>query len=155
MAPLSDAAGEIARQIAAAALPISVHVRRGDYLTSRNPQVLDVAYYRRAHEIMSALIGTQVTYFVFSDDYDYTAAHFNFLRNGVIVRGDPSRSWEDLVLMSRCRHHIMANSSFGWWGAWLNPDPDKRVIAPRHWFNPTDVPRRNTGDVYPTGSILI
>jgi Glycosyl transferase family 11 len=155
MAPLSDAAQDAARQIAAAALPISVHIRRGDYLTSRNPQVLDLAYYRRAHEIMSAVIGTHATYFVFSDDYDFAAANFEFLPERVIVRGDPNRSWEDLMLMSRCRHHIIANSSFSWWGAWLNADPDKRIIAPRHWFNPTDVPRRNTGDVYPVGAILI
>ena len=60
------------------------------------------------------------------------------------VRGDPERPWEDMALMARCRHHVIANSSFSWWGAWLNPSPDKIVVAPRAWFVATELNKRNT-----------
>jgi Glycosyl transferase family 11 len=73
----------------------------------------------------------------------------------VHVRGDPERPWEDMALMARCRHHVIANSSFSWWGAWLNPSSDKLVVAPRAWFAPTELSKRNTGDLYPPGWILV
>ena len=152
--PLSDAAMKVAREIAASSMPISIHVRRGDYLLSEG-QALDIAYFRQAHSIMNALVARPATYFVFSDDYDYAAARFEFLPDRVIVRGDPNRPWEDLVLMSRCRHHVIANSSFSWWGAWLNSSSDKRIIGPRRWFAESVSAKYNPIDLYPAGSILI
>jgi glycosyl transferase family 11 len=144
--PLSEGAIEIVGRIAAAALPVSIHIRRGDYLTGRNSQVLDLAYFRRAHELMSALVAMPATYFIFSDDYSYAAANFDFLRDRVIVRGNLACPWEDLVLMSRCRHHIIANSSFSWWGAWLGAKPEQVVVAPARWFRD---PAIDTADLVP------
>jgi hypothetical protein len=60
-----------------------------------------------------------------------------------------------MALMARCRHHIIANSSFSWWGAWLNPSDDKIVIAPREWFTPAELRQRNTCDLYPPDWILL
>ncbi|MBT2829259.1 alpha-1,2-fucosyltransferase, partial [Staphylococcus coagulans] len=73
----------------------------------------------------------------------------------VHVSGDPERPWEDMALMARCRHHVIANSSFSWWGAWLNPSSDKIVIAPRAWFTSAELRARNTCDLYPAGWILL
>jgi hypothetical protein len=152
--PLSDAAMNVAREIAASSMPISIHVRRGDYLLGEG-QVLDTAYFQQAFSIMNAMIARPATYFVFSDDYEYAETSFEFVPDRVIVRGDPDRAWEDLVLMSRCRHHIIANSSFSWWGAWLNSCSEKRVIGPRRWFAESIAGRYNPIDLYPAGSILI
>ena len=152
--PLSDAAMNVAREIAASSMPISIHVRRGDYLLSEG-QALDIAYFQQAYSIMNALVAKQATYFIFSDDYEYAETSFEFLPDRVMVHGDPDRPWEDLVLMSQCRHHIIANSSFSWWGAWLNSCSDKRIIGPRRWFAESVSAKYNPIDLYPAGSILI
>src|SRR5207302_3220535 len=112
-------------------------------------------YFRKAHELMNAMIARPATYFVFSDDYEYATASFDFVPDRVIVPGDVYRPCEDVVLMSRCRHHIIANSSFSWWGALLNAAPDKQVIAPRAWFHQSGAGQLNPVDLYPAGSILI
>jgi hypothetical protein len=102
-------------------------------------------------------VGARITAFVFSDDPNDAEAVLDFAPRGslVHVRGDPHRPWEDMALMARCRHHITANSSFSWWGAWLNPSADKIVIAPREWFTPGELRQRNTCDLYPPGWILV
>ena len=159
--PLSAQAEEVARQIAVAALPVSVHVRRGDYVTSRPLSkvhgILDASYYTKALRLMAGLIGTDATLFVFSDEPDAAQAVIASVPNqrAVIVRGDPDKPWEDMALMARCRHHVIANSSFSWWGAWLDPSPDKIVIGPRQWFQPSELRRNNVCDLCPQGWILI
>jgi hypothetical protein len=60
-----------------------------------------------------------------------------------------------MALMARCRHHVIANSSFSWWGAWLNRSLGKVVVAPRAWFAPTELKKHNTTDLYPPGWILV
>ena len=152
--PLSDAATNVAGEIAASSMPISIHVRRGDYLLSEG-QALDIAYFQHAYSVMNALVARPATYFVISDDYEYAETSFEFLPDRVIVQGDPDRAWEDLVLMSQCRHHIIANSSFSWWGAWLNSCSDKRIIGPRRWFAESVSAKYNPIDLYPAGSILV
>ena len=72
--------------------------------------------------------------FVFSDDPEWGRAHLPQRADTVFIDPNPDdREFEDMHLMARCRHHILANSSFSWWGAWLNPSPDKCVIAPARW----------------------
>lgn len=66
----------------------------------------------------------------------------------VVVAGSPDRAAEDLMLMAACRHHIMANSSFSWWGAWLDRSPKKTVIAPRLWFSRAYLRKADTLDLY-------
>jgi hypothetical protein len=143
-------------RIQASRLPISVHVRRGDYLnpsTAKFHGILGEPYYRQALARIEAAIGGGAALFVFSDDPAAAEQVLNFVPKSrlVHVRGEPERPWEDMALMARCRHHIIANSSFSWWGAWLNPFPDKVVIAPRAWFAPTELKRHNTADLYPPG----
>src|SRR5262249_30692563 len=95
--------------------------------------------------------------FVFSDDPATAERELHFVPASrlVHVRGDAGRPWEDMALMARCRHHVIANSSFSWWGAWLNRSPEKIVVAPRAWFTPSDLGKRNPGDLYPSGWILV
>ena len=118
---------------------ISLHVRRGDYAS--NPAITRVHglcspdYYARAVDHVAASMTQAPVIFVFSDDPDWAEANLAFGFETVIVRGNTAQtSHEDLRLMSACRHHIIANSSFSWWGAWLNPSVDKIVVAPGNWF---------------------
>lgn len=159
--PLSAPAEEIARQIAGASLPVSVHIRRGDYVHSvenaRVHGILDADHYARALRLLAGLLGSAFTLFVFSDEPEAAREVIAALpgHRAIIVHGDPQRPWEDMMLMARCRHHIIANSSFSWWGAWLNPSRDKIVIGPRQWFAPQALRLNNTCDLCPRGWILI
>jgi glycosyl transferase family 11 len=159
--PLGPEARSVADRIAAAEVPVSVHIRRGDFV--KNPARvrfhgwLDDAYYRRALKVLHGLVKPEMTFFVFSDDAAAAEAVLDFVPAAslVHVRGDPDRPWEDLALMARCRHHVVANSSFSWWGAWLNPSPDKVVIVPRAWFTIEALRGQNTCDLWPADWILL
>lgn len=111
---------------------VGVHVRRGDYVRG-NYNLLDESYYRKAFSVMENLV-TNPTYFVFSDDLIMADA---LMRNTtkksyVLVRGNTGiNSWKDMYLMSMCQHNIIANSSFSFWGAYLNQNQHKIVISPQ------------------------
>ncbi|PDT58062.1 alpha-1,2-fucosyltransferase [Bradyrhizobium diazoefficiens] len=158
--PVGGAAAEMLARIQASRLPVSVHVRRGDYLNPGAAEfhgILGDAYYREALGRLEGAIGGEMELFVFSDDPAAAEQLLSFIPKSrlVHVRGEPERPWEDMVLMARCRHHIIANSSFSWWGAWLNGAQDKVVIAPRAWFAPNELRKVNTADLYPDGWILV
>jgi hypothetical protein len=116
--------------------PISLHVRAGDYKTFRGGQrMLPLAYYRQAMETIRERV-RKPFFLVFSDDIAYARENLPRGEEMVFVdHNDESNGHEDLRLMSACRHHIIANSTFSWWGAWLNPDPEKLVLAPKVWQN--------------------
>jgi hypothetical protein len=126
---------DLLRQITRSANPVSVHVRRGDFtLPSEGRVVLPMEYYSHAIAIMRERFVNPV-FFVFSDDVPFIKE--NLPRDGRMVfveHNDDFAAHEDLRLMSSCHHHILANSTFSWWGAWLNHRTDKVVVAPRHWF---------------------
>ncbi len=116
---------------------VSIHVRRGDYITNSKVNAIygtcDLSYYERAiHRISSLFSG--LTFFVFSDDMDWVKNHFSKFNNMIFVDVHSSDyAFEDLRLMSYCKHNIIANSTFSWWAAWLNQNKDKVVIAPQKW----------------------
>lgn len=117
---------------------VSVHIRRGDYVTHKKTNkimhVCSLDYYREAAFQLSQRV-KQPAYYVFSDDPEWVREHVDFLPGAMFVdHNHGADSFLDMQLMSLCRHHIIANSSFSWWGAWLNADPDKIVYAPRAWF---------------------
>ncbi|WP_430934751.1 alpha-1,2-fucosyltransferase [Saccharicrinis sp. 156] len=117
---------------------VSVHIRRGDYVTSKHynnvHQVLSPEYYQKAATIIEEQI-TNPTYFVFSDDPQWAKENLIFKHKAVFIdHNNGKNAFEDLRLMSNCKHHIIANSTFSWWGAWLNPNKDKIVIAPDKWY---------------------
>ena len=158
VAPLSATAADWAAKIAASPCSVSLHVRRGDYLQAPYAALhdaLDRGYYDRAVNLVQRLAGERVEFFLFSDEPDFIAEAFADLPGAHVVRSDTSTSWEDMFLMARCRHHIIANSSYSWWGAWLNPAKDKRVIAPARWFTPGRLATCNVLDLYPDDWILL
>ncbi|MBZ9664915.1 alpha-1,2-fucosyltransferase [Pseudomonas sp. LMG 31766] len=121
---------------------VSLHVRRGDYVAYANTSVYaccSIGYYKKAVDYIAAQVKDPV-FFVFSDDPDWVKANLKFEYDHFYVSHNKgTESYNDMRLMSRCDHHIIANSSFSWWGAWLNPCIDKIVIAPEAWFvNGTD-----------------
>jgi hypothetical protein len=158
--PLGVRAAEVLTEIECNKLAVSIHVRRGDYLnpgTAEFHGILDEPYYRQAIGCIESALGETADFFVFSDDPVRAERVLNFAPKSRLnhVRGDPYRPWEDLALMARCRHHVIANSSFSWWGAWLNPSHAKVVVAPRAWFAQTQLDKRNTSDLYPVGWVLV
>lgn len=131
---------------------VSLHIRRTDYVTgSYNDQifdVLDLSYYQRAVEDLSAR-QDELKLFIFSDDPDWVRSNVNFdLPVEYVVHNNAETNYEDLRLMSLCQHNIIANSSFSWWGAWLNDHANKRVYAPVQWFN-SNVRNLDSKDIVP------
>lgn len=157
--PLSPGAAHMRDRIQRSPLAVSLHVRRGDYLNAGTAEVhgiLGEPYYRQALDRLKAEIGDEADLFVFSDDPAAAERLLSFVPSSrlVPVSGHPERPWEDMALMAHCRHHVIANSSFSWWGAWLNPASDKVVIAPRAWFAANELAKRDTKDLYPKGWLL-
>ncbi|MDB5145725.1 MAG: glycosyl transferase family 11 [Mucilaginibacter sp.] len=130
---------------------ISVHIRRGDYVNNNTHPLCPLSYYRDAIGLLNQRIKNPV-YFIFSDDATWVKENFNHGEEMHIVDINSNHSHNDLLLMSKCRHHIIANSSFSWWGAWLNPDPDKLVVVPKKWFYNENT---NTADLIPENWIII
>lgn len=133
---------ELAQQISRVNA-VSLHVRRGDYVT--NPVttathgLCSLEYYHAAIRHIAERVQCPY-FFVFSDDIAWVKEnlHINFPHQHINHNRD-AESYNDMRLMSLCKHHIVANSSFSWWGAWLNSSLDKIVIAPKRWFaNQTD-----------------
>jgi hypothetical protein len=116
---------------------VSLHIRRSDYLTDKKNSFIGVCsidYYKKAISIISSKI-TNPVFFFFSDEIEWVKKNFTNNLNFIFVdHNDKQKSHFDLQLMSLCRHNIIANSSFSWWGAWLNTNANKIVIAPQKWF---------------------
>lgn len=118
---------------------VSVHLRRGDYVAvakaGETHGTCDAAYYARAIAHLREATGSAPRAYVFSDDPDWVRANLQLdAEMEVVGHNGPTAHYEDLRLMSACRHHIIANSTFSWWGAWLDDRPGKTVIAPQRWF---------------------
>lgn len=132
---------------------VSIHVRRGDYLNNANinlfGSVATLDYYQRAIDFME-LKNPECHFFIFSNDIAWVKDNL-FMKNVTFVRGNSGTdSWKDMFLMTLCKHNIIANSTFSWWGAWLNKNQNKLVLCPNK-FLMTD----NYTDVYPESWIKI
>jgi hypothetical protein len=145
--PVSPEARTLAESIDGSA--VSVHVRRGDYVshvrTNQFHGVLPIEYYERAAAALSERVRSP-HFYVFSDAPEWCRANIELPSTTTFVSHAESASYEDMFLMSVCRHHIIANSSFSWWGAWLSTCPEKIVIAPQMWFADKS---RDTSDLVP------
>lgn len=134
---------------------ISLHVRGQDYVnrpqTAAVHKVCGLDYYKKAVELMQEKV-PDAYFFVFTDDPEYTRQFLSLDFPHELVTAS---LWNkdadyDMQLMSLCRHHIIANSSFSWWGAWLNPDLDKIVCMPDRWFA-DEIKNQQIQDIYPDG----
>lgn len=149
--PLSEINAAWAERIDACEA-VSLHVRRGDYVsvprTSAEHGICTLNYYRAAVRYVSNRIEAP-EFFIFSDDIQWARTHLDIAYPCHYVENNSgAESYNDMRLMSLCRHHIIANSSFSWWGAWLDPRPDKIVVAPSRWFASGN---RCLDDLYPQG----
>jgi len=114
---------------------VAIHIRRSDFLTNPNHPVCNIEYYlKAANKILETI--KNPTFYIFSDDPEYILKNIKFEQTTIyVIQGkDTYSSVEDLRLISLCSHQVIANSSFSWWGAWLNTNPDKIVITPLEWF---------------------
>lgn len=132
---------DVVQQIQSKTLSVSIHIRRGDY--AQNPKtrkyhlVCDVDYYQRAISFFSEKFSS-FHLFVFSDDPAWVRENLSLPSSTTFISSDPSETEsfkpsQEIVLMSKCRHHIISNSSFSWWGAYLNKSSEKIVLAPSIW----------------------
>jgi hypothetical protein len=118
---------------------VSIHIRRGDYLKINNTfGICSTDYYTRAIIKIQKMEPVDL-FVIFSDDIDWCIEQFKKTIGNISVKfvnwNKGTESFRDMQLMSLCKHNIIANSSFSWWGAWLNQNPNKIVIAPSRWMN--------------------
>ena len=136
---------------------VSVHFRRGDYARlSKNLQkhgVTTMDYYQKAVARISSVIDNP-EFYIFTDEPDWVQKNFEIKFPFKIVASNqtPDNAWIDMQLMSQCRHNIICNSTFSWWGAWLNSHPDKITIAPGQWFADPSI---NASDILPDSWIKL
>jgi hypothetical protein len=120
----------------------SLHVRRGDYVWQQEfHPVLDVEYYKDS----ISHFDDDTHFLIFSNDIEWCENNFDFIKNKTYINGN--ENYQDLYLMTLCNHNIIANSSFSWWGAWLNKNENKIVISPKKWFGDRYW-NYNTNDLY-------
>jgi hypothetical protein len=134
---------------------ISLHIRRGDYVANPKTRayhgVCSMDYYQKAIAYLAQRI-ERVHFFIFSDDPEWVKQNLVIAHPHTFVSHNTGEnSYNDMHLMSLCQHHIIANSSFSWWGAWLNPSNNKTVIAPKKWFEK----KLNTADLIPDSWIRL
>lgn len=134
---------------------VGIHIRRGDYLSEINNwaygDICTAEYYRNAILYFERTI-KDCKFVFFSNEIEWVKEHYQ-RENALYIESDifeDYHDWYDMYLMSICKHNIIANSTFSWWGAWLNQNEDKIVIAPKKWVNTCDYK-----DVYPKGWICI
>lgn len=117
---------------------VSIHFRRGDYITNSEARsyqgICTEEYYLNAIKHINQTVRSP-HFFIFSDDIDWVKQNFPLRNNYSFIEFNKGRySFEDMRLMSLCKHNIIANSSFSWWGAWLNANKNKIIISPTQWF---------------------
>lgn len=117
---------------------VSIHIRMGDYLEGINKEIYGgictEEYYQRAISYFEDRYN-DCTFFVFSNDKGYIKRFIGKKEFVIVDCNDEKDAWQDMYLMTQCNHNIIANSSFSWWGAWLNENQVKEVIAPKRWIN--------------------
>jgi hypothetical protein len=120
---------------------VSIHIRRGDYTNDHWNGILNVIKDEKYYVDAMAYIGQKVgdpRYFVFSDDMQWVKQNLKMDDCTYVDNNKYKSSYVDMYLMSLCKHNIIANSTFSWWGAWLNSHEDKIVIMPHKWMNNSD-----------------
>lgn len=133
---------------------VAIHVRHGDNANAiaKNHGVLSIKYYRQALEIVKAKVELPF-YYLFSDDIVWASEQFRDIQSLTVVdwNGD-EKNHEDIRLMYSCRHHIIGNSSFSWWGAWLGSKEGQIVIAPKRYYQAVNM---HNPDYYPKEWIIL
>jgi len=134
---------------------VSLHVRRGDYINNAKTYathgLCSIDYYKSAIQYISERTESAF-FFIFSDDIEWVKANLVIKHPcQYIDNNEGNESYNDMRLMSLCNHHIIANSSFSWWGAWLNRSPNKIVVTPKNWF----ANKSNISDLIPVNWVSL
>jgi hypothetical protein len=132
-APVSPANAELMKRMAVCE-SVCLSVRRGDFVGNALYDVCGLDYFRRAADAVAARVPSP-QFFVFSDDNAWVRQHLDLPHPHTFVDHNYPDFYEDLRLMTHCRHYVMPNSTFSWWGAWLSRNPAAVVVAPRQWLN--------------------
>lgn len=136
--PLMEENRKIAEMIRRAKCPVALHIRLGDYLTSKSQgiygNICTEEYYEKAISYIQKKY-SEAFFFVFSNEPEKALSWLNNKNFYVVDCNSEETGWIDMYLMSICHHNIIANSTFSWWAAWLNDYPHKEVIAPKIWLN--------------------
>ena len=153
--PMSEVNASLAEKIGRCAA-VSLHVRRGDYLSNPRTHAVhglcSVDYYRAAIRLVAERVAAP-EFFAFSDDIAWVRENLDIgFPCHYVDHNRGAESYNDMRLMSLCQHHIISNSSFSWWGAWLAANPSRIVIAPKQWFQKTS---HDTSDLIPDDWIRI
>ncbi len=140
--PTLDEKNELIRKkITSRPNSVSIHVRRGDYLKPifiNVHGILAMEYYKQSLACLDKQFDDK-TLFVFSDDIPWVRENLNHTTSDIyFIENNKEDGWKDMALMAACKHHIIANSSFSWWGAWLSNSKGK-TFAPYNWFNPEKI----------------
>lgn len=135
---------------------VSIHIRGGDYITSKKDNALfgnicTSNYYKNAIEHIKNSLKDPI-FLIFTNDKDYAVQLLNGESFQIVDWNNGKESFRDMYLMSLCKHNIIANSSFSWWGAWLNQNDSKIVIAPNRWFNDSGI---DQNDITPNNWIKV
>lgn len=148
--PLSEYTQDIKKQIISSRNSCSIHVRRGDMANNINIKIHGVCsleYYKAAISFLETKLG-KMNYFIFSDDIAWCKNNLK-IKNATFVHSTENRiAHEDIFLMSLCEHNIIANSTFSWWGAWLNSNTHKICLAPKKWYESIEL-QLNAKDIIP------
>lgn len=135
-------------------ISVSVHIRRGDYLDIQNQKlyggICTLEYYYNAISYFTTLYGQEIFFFIFSNDAEWVKCNFDIPNMVIVDCNQGENAWQDMFLMSKCTHNIIANSSFSWWGAWLNTNGNKKVISPSRFMNIGD-----SNDIIPSDWIVL
>jgi hypothetical protein len=156
--PLSEKGRKLAEKISNCQ-SVCINIRRGDYVANKNNidffGILPLEYFQQGMDLIKQKIENPY-FFIFTDDIEWCQENFNLSENVFFVTGDYNgeRYIEKFHLMTLCRHFIIPNSTYGWWGAWLAKNPDKIVVAPKKWVADEKL-NNNTKDLIPLDWIRI
>ncbi len=130
---------------------VCLHIRRGDYIKNQQTNsvhgTIPLTYYHKALEYLRTK-RNKLTLFIFSDDIEWVRQNFKTDFPMIFVdHNNPEKNYEDIRLMSTCKNHIIANSTFSWWGAWLSGYAQQIAIAPKRWFRTKDI---DSQDIIPS-----
>lgn len=139
--PFPSLLENVRQQIENSACPVCIHFRRGDYFMPKwihRYGVCTLEYYKRAMNLIESKVNEEIVYFVFSDDLNWVKQNISFNSRYILVPNYDINSYWYIYLMSICHHNIISNSTFSWWGAYLNNNATKYVVAPEKWMFDTD-----------------
>jgi hypothetical protein len=135
---------------------VSIHIRRGDYLENNSFVICPLQYYDSAIKTISEKTCNPF-FFIFSDDIDWAITHIKINSKFIFIRSNEnSLEHVELILMSQCKHNIITNSTFSWWGAWLNINESKIIIRPTRYYNNKKAQRNlELGQFFPSSWIAL